>query len=179
MKRSKKIIFAAHCLLNQNARAQTVAKCPGAVREFLDYCLENDYGIISIGCPQLMFETLDREPETKEFYDNRQARKISRKVAKEVVRQIMIYKKSGYQVCGIFGVEGSPTCGAVRTHIRSDEGAIVAICKEAIAESPKIVEEYKAGKERAIGAIVGLVMKKSKGKANPQMVNKILIDLLK
>jgi len=61
----------------------------------------------------------------------------------------------------------------------SDEGAIVAICKEAVAESPKIVEEYKAGKERAIGAIVGLVMKKSKGKANPQMVNKILIDLLK
>ncbi len=61
----------------------------------------------------------------------------------------------------------------------SDEGAIVAICKEAVAESPKIVEEYKAGKERAIGAIVGLVMKKSKGKANPQMVNKILTDLLK
>ncbi len=61
----------------------------------------------------------------------------------------------------------------------SDEGAIVAICKEAVAESPKIVEEYKSGKERAIGAIVGLVMKKSKGKANPQMVNKILIDLLK
>ncbi len=61
----------------------------------------------------------------------------------------------------------------------SDEGAIVAICKEAVAESPKIVEEYKAGKERAIGAIVGLVMKKSKGKANPQMVNKILIDFLK
>ncbi len=132
MKRSKKIIFAAHCLLNQNARAQTVAKCPGAVREFLDYCLENDYGIISIGCPQLMFETLDREPETKEFYDNRQARKISRKVAKEVVRQIMIYKKSGYQVCGIFGVEGSPTCGAVRTHIRSDEGAIVAVAEPGI-----------------------------------------------
>lgn len=61
----------------------------------------------------------------------------------------------------------------------SDEGAIIGICKEAIAESPKVVEEYKAGKERAIGAIVGLVMKKSKGKANPQMVNKILTDLLK
>lgn len=61
----------------------------------------------------------------------------------------------------------------------SDESAIVAICEEAIAESPKAVEEYKSGKERAIGAIVGLVMKKSKGKANPQMVNKILIEKLK
>lgn len=61
----------------------------------------------------------------------------------------------------------------------SDESAIIKICEEAIAESPKAVEEFKAGKERAIGAIVGLVMKKSKGQANPQIVNKILIEKLK
>jgi aspartyl-tRNA(Asn)/glutamyl-tRNA(Gln) amidotransferase subunit B len=53
------------------------------------------------------------------------------------------------------------------------------ICDEAIAESPKAVAEFKAGKERAIGAIVGLVMKKSKGQANPQIVNKILLEKLK
>ncbi|MFA6914411.1 MAG: Asp-tRNA(Asn)/Glu-tRNA(Gln) amidotransferase subunit GatB [Endomicrobiia bacterium] len=61
----------------------------------------------------------------------------------------------------------------------SDENEIIKICQEAIDESPKIVAEYKGGKERAVVAIVGLVMKKSRGKANPQMVNKILIDLLK
>ena len=61
----------------------------------------------------------------------------------------------------------------------SDESAIAKICEEAIAESPKAVEEYKSGKERAIGAIVGLVMKKSKGQANPQIVNKILQEKLK
>lgn len=61
----------------------------------------------------------------------------------------------------------------------SDESEIIKICEEAIAESPKAVEEFKAGKERAIGAIVGLVMKKSKGKANPQLVNKILVEKLK
>jgi aspartyl-tRNA(Asn)/glutamyl-tRNA(Gln) amidotransferase subunit B len=61
----------------------------------------------------------------------------------------------------------------------SDESAIIKICEEAIAESPKAVAEYKSGKERAVGAIVGLVMKKSKGQANPQLVNKILIEKLK
>jgi aspartyl-tRNA(Asn)/glutamyl-tRNA(Gln) amidotransferase subunit B len=61
----------------------------------------------------------------------------------------------------------------------SDESAIIKICEEAIAESPKAVEEFKSGKERAIGAIVGLVMKKSKGQANPQVVNKILMEKLK
>ena len=56
----------------------------------------------------------------------------------------------------------------------TDEGAIAKWCDEAIAESPKAVGEYKAGKERAISSIVGLVMKKSRGKANPQVVNQVL-----
>jgi aspartyl-tRNA(Asn)/glutamyl-tRNA(Gln) amidotransferase subunit B len=61
----------------------------------------------------------------------------------------------------------------------SDESEIIKICQESIAERPKAVAEFKAGKERAVGAIVGLVMKKSKGKANPQLVNKILLEQLK
>jgi aspartyl-tRNA(Asn)/glutamyl-tRNA(Gln) amidotransferase subunit B len=61
----------------------------------------------------------------------------------------------------------------------SDESAIIKMCEEAISESPKAVAEFKAGKERVIGAIVGLVMKKSKGQANPQLVNKILLEKLK
>ncbi|MDR2066440.1 MAG: Asp-tRNA(Asn)/Glu-tRNA(Gln) amidotransferase subunit GatB [Endomicrobium sp.] len=61
----------------------------------------------------------------------------------------------------------------------SDESEIIKLCQEAIAESPKTVAEFKAGKERAVGAIVGLVMKKSKGKANPQLVNKVLLEQLK
>jgi aspartyl-tRNA(Asn)/glutamyl-tRNA(Gln) amidotransferase subunit B len=56
----------------------------------------------------------------------------------------------------------------------ADEGAIAKWCDEAIAELPKAAAEYKAGKERAIGSIVGLVMKKSQGKANPPLVNQIL-----
>jgi aspartyl-tRNA(Asn)/glutamyl-tRNA(Gln) amidotransferase subunit B len=61
----------------------------------------------------------------------------------------------------------------------SDKSAILRICEEALSESPKAVAEFKSGKERAIGAIIGLVMKKSKEKANPQLVNKILMEKLK
>lgn len=60
----------------------------------------------------------------------------------------------------------------------SDESAIIKLCEEAIAENPKAVEEFKSGKERALGALVGAVMKKSKGKANPPLVNKILKEKL-
>jgi len=122
MQRSKKVVFATHCLLNQNARAKTVAKCPGAVKEFLNFCLKNDYGIIPIDCPQLEFESLDRKPETKEFYNNDLSRKISASIAQKVLKQIKLYRKNSYQVCGIYGVEGSPTCGAVITHIKNKQG---------------------------------------------------------
>ncbi|MCK5211796.1 hypothetical protein KAJ89_03780 [Candidatus Parcubacteria bacterium] len=127
MKRSKKIIFAVHCLLNQNARAQTVAKCPGPVKEFLKYCIKNDYGIVPIDCPQLKFEPLIRDPETKEFYDNKTSREASREVIGRVIEQIKLYQKNNYKVCGIFGVEGSPTCGAIKTHIRDENGESASV----------------------------------------------------
>lgn len=59
-----------------------------------------------------------------------------------------------------------------------DTGLIEKWCDEAINESPKAVAEFKGGKERAIGSIVGLVMKKSQGKANPQLVNQLLAKKL-
>ncbi len=48
----------------------------------------------------------------------------------------------------------------------------------AINNNPKSVADYKGGNEKAIGFLVGQVMKESKGKANPQIVNKLLKELL-
>lgn len=60
----------------------------------------------------------------------------------------------------------------------SDEGAIAAIVAEVISNNPQSVEDYKAGKVQAIGFLVGQVMKASKGKANPGVVNKLLKEQL-
>ncbi len=56
----------------------------------------------------------------------------------------------------------------------SDSGAIEAIIDEVLAVNQVMVEEYKAGKEKAFNALVGQAMKASKGKANPAQVNEIL-----
>ncbi len=56
----------------------------------------------------------------------------------------------------------------------SDAGTIGKIVDEVLAANPKSVEEFKAGKEKAFNALVGQVMKASKGKANPAQVNDIL-----
>ena len=56
----------------------------------------------------------------------------------------------------------------------TDSGAIEAIVDEVLAANPKSVEEFRAGKEKAFNALVGQVMKASRGKANPAQVNEIL-----
>lgn len=56
----------------------------------------------------------------------------------------------------------------------SDTGALEKIIDEVIANNPKNVEEFKAGKEKALNGLVGQVMKASKGKANPGQVNQLL-----
>ncbi|WP_020183163.1 Asp-tRNA(Asn)/Glu-tRNA(Gln) amidotransferase subunit GatB [Methylotenera sp. 1P/1] len=56
----------------------------------------------------------------------------------------------------------------------SDAGAIEAIIDEVLNANPAMVEEFKAGKEKAFNALVGQAMKASKGKANPAQVNEIL-----
>jgi aspartyl-tRNA(Asn)/glutamyl-tRNA(Gln) amidotransferase subunit B len=56
----------------------------------------------------------------------------------------------------------------------TDTGAIEKIVDEVIAANAKSVEEFRAGKERALNALVGQVMKGTKGKANPQQVTDLL-----
>ncbi len=56
----------------------------------------------------------------------------------------------------------------------SDEGELLKFVDEVIAENPKVVADVKAGKDRAIGSLVGALMKKTKGRANPQLANELL-----
>jgi aspartyl-tRNA(Asn)/glutamyl-tRNA(Gln) amidotransferase subunit B len=61
----------------------------------------------------------------------------------------------------------------------TDQGEIEAMVDQVIEANPKSVEDFKSGKEKAIGFLVGQVMKLSKGKANPNMVNELLRKKLK
>ena len=61
----------------------------------------------------------------------------------------------------------------------SDEGAIKEIVLKILEENPQSIVDYKAGKDRALGFLVGQAMKATKGKANPQMLNKMFIDEIK
>lgn len=92
---------------------------------------------------------------------------ISSKIAKTVFKSMLESGKSPKQI-----VEEQ---GLVQI---SDEGAIKAIVLQVIENNPKSVADYKAGNTKAIGFIVGQVMKETKGKANPGLVNKLIAEVL-
>lgn len=60
----------------------------------------------------------------------------------------------------------------------SDEGAIKEVVTKILETNPQSIADYKAGKDKALGFLVGQAMKETKGKANPQMLNKMFLEEL-
>lgn len=58
----------------------------------------------------------------------------------------------------------------------SDEGALLKMVTEVLDNNAQSIEDFKNGKDRAIGFLVGQIMKASRGQANPQLVNKLLLE---
>ncbi|MBI2592653.1 MAG: Asp-tRNA(Asn)/Glu-tRNA(Gln) amidotransferase subunit GatB [Candidatus Colwellbacteria bacterium] len=93
---------------------------------------------------------------------------VSSRVAKDVLKKMFET-----------GVDPNSIVGEAGLHQISGEEEVREFVKEAIAKNPKAVEDYKKGKENASQFIVGQVMGKTKGRANPEVIKKILSDLLK
>ena len=92
---------------------------------------------------------------------------ITGKIAKEIFPEVFecnmdpaaVVEKKGIKVMG-------------------DSGELEKICAEVLAKNPQSIADFKAGKGRALGALVGQVMAATKGSANPKMVNEILKKLI-
>ncbi|ADY55090.1 aspartyl/glutamyl-tRNA(Asn/Gln) amidotransferase subunit B [Syntrophobotulus glycolicus DSM 8271] len=92
---------------------------------------------------------------------------ISGKMAKEVLQEMYATGKTAGEIVQAKGLAQI-----------SDEGALTRIIENVLAANPKSVEEFKAGKDKVIGFLVGQVMKETKGQANPGLVNKMLKDMM-
>ncbi|WP_019121668.1 Asp-tRNA(Asn)/Glu-tRNA(Gln) amidotransferase subunit GatB [Brevibacillus massiliensis] len=92
---------------------------------------------------------------------------ISTKIAKVVFKEMV---ETGKEPAKIVEEQGLVQI--------SDEGELKRIVDEVIAANPQSVADYKAGKKQAVGYLVGQVMKQTKGKANPPMVNKLLVEAI-
>ena len=92
---------------------------------------------------------------------------INRKVGKQVFEEVFKHDIEPAEYVEKHGLKSM-----------NDEGALRKTIEEIVAANPKSVEDYNAGKKKAIGFLVGQTMRATKGKADPGMVNKILKEIL-
>jgi aspartyl-tRNA(Asn)/glutamyl-tRNA(Gln) amidotransferase subunit B len=93
---------------------------------------------------------------------------INRNTAKEIFEEIYKTGKSAEHIVKKKGL----------TQI-SDESIIIEVIKEVLNKNPKEVERFKEGEEKLLGFFIGQVMKLTKGKANPKLVNELVLKFLK
>jgi len=126
--RSRKVIWVAHCILNQNSISDGTADYPGAIREVLEYLLKSQIGIVQMPCPELHCLGLDRgdpmgagRPVVVENTRIRTAldRPVSRRILKHLVDSVVFqmeeYRRRGFMLLGIVGINRSPSCGVDTT----------------------------------------------------------------
>lgn len=94
----------------------------------------------------------------------------AKKVANDLVNKKITPKTTTPQDYLKSLVEAKPTMA---------EDELTSLIIQVLANNPKVVEDYRGGKENALGYLVGQVMKESKGQASPATVNKLLRDMLK
>jgi predicted secreted protein len=132
-KRSKKVVLLAQCVLNQNAKLDRCAHYPGAITEVADLLIQRGIGLVQMPCPELLFLGLDRQVDrssdaTFAAEDTRiagrmaepAAQALCNEIANNLVYQIGEYRKHGFEIVGLVGINGSPTCG-VETTWRDDQ----------------------------------------------------------
>ena len=137
--RSKKVIFVAHCLLNQNARDMGAADFPAMMKPLLEGLAANDIGIIQLPCAELMVLGLGRGRDVSPLKTIRERLELPEshaqlwRLVNEVVYQIKEYQGHGFQVVGILGKNGSPTCGMQTTRYEnlfgSTEGVFMRLLR--------------------------------------------------
>jgi predicted secreted protein len=114
-RRSGKIMFVSHCVLNQNAKVRGIANYPAAIRPLVDLLLDNDVSIYQMPCPEMTYSGAMRWGQTRDQYNSPMFRRHCGRLAETLFDQIEDYVRCGYQVVGFVLVDGSPACGLNKT----------------------------------------------------------------
>jgi predicted secreted protein len=111
------VAFVAHCLLNQNAKTDGGARCPGVYSPLVDELRGRGWRIEQMPCPELAFTGLHRFWAVKEQLDTSAYRRHCRRLAAAVAGAIEVHVRRGDDVI-LVGIEGSPSMGV---HVTSSD----------------------------------------------------------
>lgn len=154
MKRSKRIILLSHCLLNANSKVEGLAEYQGALKDIVKQIIDEGIGIMQLPCPELTSCGIKRWGMTKEQYDTPFYREHCRTIFKPILQQLQNYTANGYEVIGIVGIDGSPSCGVNLTCSGNWGGELSGNPRaQEIIDAVKLVEGSGIFIEQAVKAL--------------------------
>ena len=108
------VAFVAHCLMNQNAKVDGGARCPGVYSPLVDVLRSHGWRIEQMPCPELAFAGLNRFWAVREQYDTAAYRRHCHRLAAAVAAAVAVRVREGEEVVFV-GLEGSPSMGVCIT----------------------------------------------------------------
>ena len=109
IQKSNKIVLVSHCILNQNSVVDGLQRSPGAL-QLARLLIDSGIGILQLPCPEFFMMNLDRPGMTYAEYDRPEFRLLAHELIQPVVWQVEQYRRFGYEVVGLIGIEDSPNC---------------------------------------------------------------------
>ncbi len=123
--RSMKVVLVAHCVLNQNARHVDCADFPAMMKLLLTALQDREIGIVQLPCPEMMALGLGRDRDVPALDTIREALELPEAAVRlqpfldQIIYMIREYQWQGFQIVGILGKNGSPSCGVETTSLKS------------------------------------------------------------
>jgi len=107
-------VFVCHCLLNANSKVEGLAQYAG-VHPLITQLTALGVGIVQMPCAEMGSCGMRRWGQTREQYENVAFRRLCARLADETLAQVQEYRRCGYEILGVVGVDGSPTCGVAKS----------------------------------------------------------------
>ncbi|MBU4556254.1 MAG: hypothetical protein KJ747_05230 [Actinobacteria bacterium] len=114
--RGRKIAIVCHCLLNANSKVEGLAKYAG-VHPLVARLANEGIGIIQMPCAEMTALGMRRWGQTREQYESVPFVEHCTALARDTLAQVEEYQRCGYQIVGLVGVDGSPTCGVAHSAV--------------------------------------------------------------
>lgn len=141
-RRRKRLVLLAHCILNQNAVVQPLARQPGALAGIVRICLDAGLGIIQLPCPEITARGPERAQAGRPSYDTAGYRAHCRALIEPIRAQVAGYLRAGYEIVGLIGIGGSPSCGLTTTYEGEPRPGRGVFMEELLAMIPELEGRY-------------------------------------
>lgn len=117
-----RLLLVSHCLLNPYSQVKGRRTPKATARFAVGRAIEAGVGLMQLPCPEFTAEGPNRWAKSYQQFDTEFFRRHCRELVAPVVEQLREYVADGTRLCGVIGVEGSPSCGAYRVGSASGWG---------------------------------------------------------